>query len=189
MAEEMTSFRAALVGLENSILQNDPSETRKLASDRPRCLEGSKFAFAKEIRIDERVNALAFAVRCTNCDTSEFVLKQRLLGDSITALELECQNCKQLIEIFDGTKHGYDGELGNTDHLSGEGTFQKYCGDGQVPVTLKNVHARFTYNIELSELGEISKDEHISSIDLFDWFEIVIGDPDDGEVPWQYECA
>lgn len=102
---------------------------------------------------------------------------------------MTCEACSTEVSVFDGLQHGYDGELGHTDHLKGEISREVLHWNDDTLKRHDRIFAQFTYNIEQSERDEISKEENIAAVDLFDWFSLIEDDPETGEVMWDYECA
>lgn len=156
---------------------------------RPRCLAVVKATPISEAENADGVRFLTYKVECPNCNAGAFSLVELHTGGSPTAIGLLCEGCHRKIVLFDGLKHGYDGELGHTEHLHGDPSFTElYWLDG----TRKRhdrIFVEFVYNIKQSELEEIAGKKKICAIDLFDWFNVIEDDPHSGETMWEYECA
>jgi hypothetical protein len=151
----------------------------------PRCLEGLTVESVEPTW--HKVSNLVFRISCVSCDASAFALELTLTGGSERGLSLICEKCGHATLVFDGLKHGYDGELGNA-YLTGETTRERLLRSDGSPVRSDRIFLQFLYNIEVAELDEITAQTKVAQVDLFDAF-IVSGDNSSGEALWYYECA
>lgn len=155
----------------------------------PRCLEEVKATLVNETANKDNVRFHTYKVDCPKCGAGAFSLVELSTGDSPTAIGFLCEGCQLRLVPFDGLKHGFDGELGNTEHLTGEPSYEELFWHDGTRKRHDRVFVQFVYNTEQSELDEIAREKNISAIDLFDWFNVIEDDPSSGEVMWEYECA
>lgn len=163
-------------------------------SERPRCLDNLG-ATLVPTPTGEWPATVVYEIRCRNCDAGTFGFKEVLTGNSPTGIVIHCLACGTEDQVLDGTIHGYDGELGHADFLTGERSVEELkWADGSSP-TAQSLFAVFVFNVDSAELEELSREAGKRAVDLFDWFNLCTKaekpDPGEGEyiTIWDYECA
>jgi hypothetical protein len=162
------------------------------SEEMPSCLNRLKATLVSASKQGEQPRGLIFSIACPACGGSRFRFREVLHGESSTGICVRCLQCATEEEVFDGLVHGYDGKLGHTDYLNGPREIQDFeAADGHSP-SVETLFATFTYNLDPSELEEISRENGIPVIELYDWFELSVkksNTPAEYETIWDYECA
>ena len=155
-----------------------------IQNETPRCLSDLR---ATRVPDDDE---LILKIVCRACGESGFSFNEVSHGDAPIGIIFHCVKCGAEDEAFDGIKHGYDGELGHTDHLEGPRSVHELVwADGSSP-RVEGLFALFTFNIDVSELQEISSETNVRPVDLFDWFHLSTRTPEGRyETIWDYECS
>ena len=112
---------------------------------------------------------------------------ERYNDDEIVGLSLRCVACKNTEQIFNGSRDGYDGQLGHNDDLSGEVSSRAILDEQGEPYPHGLVRVAFTYNG--SEYINTALEEGQRPVDFFDWFDGLLLVNDEWVNVVTYECA
>jgi hypothetical protein len=138
----------------------------------------------------EPINSI-FEVACP-CGSAQFTVSGGLdEDDEIRApIELACDGCEALYDVFDSNEHGYDGELLDTaaDYPEPDDYNELHPTEFEAP---HEIVIRFEYGSE--ELGSPDRPAEWRGReqDLFTWFTLLARDPETKQLAFLYdsECA
>jgi hypothetical protein len=195
---EKTDVEREVVATES---RGGKSDAAKLALENPpSCI--AIFNLAAVERGGDLDICARFQLACKKCGSPSFqilcypvVVKEegiyagKEVGDVVERdpHHVKCAQCGERHVVFDSSKHGYDGALGNGSSYEAGSGKQKPI---QCNLDRYQVEVVFTYNVDLEELTEIASDEGLKPQDLFDWLHIVAVDGEGREIrEIDYECA
>ena len=133
-----------------------------------------------------------YSLACRTCHAAVFetiqLFKPRTdIRGGIAGLALQCVGCGATVQLFNGSRDGYDGELGHSDDLAGEVSSRAILDEAGIPYPPGLVRAGFTYNID--DLVSTALEVGRRQVDLFDWFDGLLLVNDEWVNVFSYECA